>query len=177
MIEEDRSLKTLNEEPGDKYLASVANTQAEIGIDSYSNYGVGVSLLVKVDFDEATGGDKPEVEYKVYGGSNINLSGTEIKMHAEQLALYQAIMDIEYYDMRKYSYLEKIIVVTTEHDMALRCGHCFQVLQAGCQYLRSHPDKLDYIAARKEDNVWMMEKFTLGDLFPGSYTMKRDAND
>lgn len=177
MIEDDRSLMTFNEEPGDELLASVAKNQSEIGIDSYSDYGVGVGLLVKADFDEATGGDKPKVEYKVYGGCNINLSGTEIKMHAEQLALFQALMDIEYYDMRKYSYLEKIVVVTTEHDMALRCGHCFQVLHAGCEYLKSHPDNLIYMAARRENETWIGERFTLGDLFPGSYTMKRGAND
>lgn len=172
---EDRAVQT-GSEPSDKELAEIADVQENGRIDPYSDYGVGVALLVKLDFDEATGGDKPKVEYKIYGGNNINLSGTEIKMHAEQLALYQALMDINYYDMREYASLEKIVVTTTKYDMALRCGHCFQVLHAGCEYLRSNPDRLDYIAAGKDDDTWVMEKFTLGDLFPGSYTAKRDEN-
>lgn len=160
-------------------MAEITTQHAEAGMDSYSGYGVGASLLVRFDLHETFEND---FGYNLYAGCNINLSGMEVKIHAEQLALFQSLMDIECFDLREQATLERVMVATTENDLALRCGHCFQVLYGACEFLDSPPEELEYIAVKGQQTMtergpdgvnWTYDKYNLEELFPESYTSRR----
>lgn len=151
--------------------AATAKRYAELKLDTYSDYGVGAVLVV----------DVADTKY-LYGASNINLSGMEYKVHAEQMAAFQALLDIKAEITSIESHLdsitlERVVVVTTESDLALRCGHCFQVLNGLCSYLDSDPHDLEYIAARQNsDNEWELRETTLAEQFEDSYVDTREVN-
>ena len=153
-------------------LADTARRVSTYSMDTYSGSGVGAALLISFD-----------TEYMIYSGCNINLSGMENKIHAEQIAAFQALMDMQGVgldkdDARDYIDLEKIVVVTNEHDLALRCGHCFQVLNGICSYIETDPYEFEYIAAAKDSNdEWEFIESTLGDEFGDSYVDRRGVNE
>lgn len=174
----------------DKGMAEVASDYADISMDSYSEYGVGAVLLVDV---------APEWTYRgaLYGGTNINLSGMEVKIHAEQMALFNALMDLRLTNPTEdisdiYSEdgdanntpddfwdnitLSKMVVVTSENDMALKCGHCLQVLSGACEYLDSPPEDLTYIAAAGGDGFgsYKYDRYTLQELIGDTYVNRRN---
>jgi len=156
----------------DEYLARIANRLSKYNMDTYSGYSVGAALAVAFDVDTF-----------VYSGCNINLSGMENKIHAEQLAAFQALMDMRMGgtgidEVKEYLDFKKIVVVTNEHDLALRCGHCFQVLNGMCSYIDTDPYEFEYIAAAKDDNdEWEFIRSTLGDEFGDSYVDRRGVNE
>lgn len=143
--------------------AKVARDYAEHGLDEYSEFGVGASLLIHFDSItlEEDGGysvdftDNEEVKnnrWMTYAGFNINLSGMEYKVHAEQMAIFQALLDIHRFDLKKYADVKGMVVATTEDDLSLCCGHCLQVTRTFVDHLNSNPDKVAYTAAAKSDN-------------------------
>lgn len=181
----------------EKGMAEIAAEYARVSMDSYSEYGVGAALLVEV---------APEWTHHsmVYAGTNINLSGMEVKIHAEQMALFQALMDLKHAsptddfsdvysedgdadntpeDFWGNVTLSKMVVVTTENDGALKCGHCLQVLSGACEFLNSDPEDLQYIAARGQatydgrgnpDGVhYDYDRYTLQELIGDTYVTTR----
>lgn len=167
-------------------LAEVASSLSQHGIDDYSDYGVGAAVQVSFTHENEEGVQDEELRY-VYGGFNINFSGMEYKLHAEQFALFQAIIDWKcsgmgwedsgehYWDME----VERVMVHTTEEDLALVCGHCLQVLS-------SWDDEMDYIACRGQETyddrgnpdgvAWSFREQKLSELLPTTYTQKRDGD-
>lgn len=142
--------------------ARIAREYAEYGLDSYSDFGVGVSLLIHFDHifvgedgeHEVEFTDKQEVKdnrWMVYAGFNINISGMEYKVHAEQLAIFQALLDIHRWNLNEYADVKGMVVATTEDDLSLCCGHCLQVTRSFVDHLNSNPDKVAYTAAAKTD--------------------------
>jgi cytidine deaminase len=146
-------------------LSRIAEEYSLEGLDSYSDYGVGAALLV--DFAPQWS-SKPQV----YAGFNVNLSGMEVKIHAEQVALFQFLLDLETIspteqfphiyeeegdmgnapeDLKDNARIKSMVVVTSEHDGAVKCGHCLQVTEAVCEYIYCDPSEVDYIAAWRTD--------------------------
>lgn len=145
-------------------LARMANNEAQRGMDEYTDYGVGAALVVNYDGDR----------FAVYTGRNIHLSGMQVKVHAEQLACFQLLLDLNHYEFQDYEIsLRNMFVVTSEHDFALRCGHCVQVVTAVCEYLEQDRSEMLYTAAGKVDGQWETEAYPLSFLLPESYTAKR----
>jgi cytidine deaminase len=168
-----RNQELFGNDPNDnEFLATTARRLSKWSMDTYSEYGVGAALSI-------TFGS----ESKVYSGCNINLSGMENKIHAEQLAAFQALIDMQGLGLKdeggkKYFDLNKIVVVTTENDLALRCGHCFQVLNGICSYTETDPYEFEYIAAaNNSDGEWEFIESTLGDEFGDSYVDRRGVNE
>lgn len=145
-------------------IAQIAKEYAEMGIDNYADYGVGAVLVVRYD------GSK----FAVYAGHNINLSGMQVKAHAEQLACFQLLMDIpEFAATDNVADIRTMMVNTTEDDFSLRCGHCLQVFTAVCDYLGKDRSDVHYTAAAKPEDSWEFEAYPLSYLLPESYTHKR----
>lgn len=147
----------------DSALAQLAGEFAARGIDSYSDYGVG-AVLVTNYYDEDLHGDADKGHYRhIYGGFNLNISGMQNKIHAEQLALFQAVLDIEFSGLQEESTLEKIIVATTEDDYSLVCGHCLQVVRSFCEHYDWEPSEVEYSATAYEGNEEMLENRHVAD--------------
>lgn len=170
-------------------LAEIAGKSVNAGMDTYSDYSVGVALSVSFhtkkvgsEDDIDAGEDATHTETRVYAGSNINISGMEVKIHAEQLALFQAMLDIEEHGLQPYSQLQSVMVMTSEDDLALRCGHCLQVVAGACDYFEWDMELVDYDAARgntlyddrgNPDGVhYDYDENKLVDLLPESYIEK-----
>jgi len=158
---------------------NAAQRYAERGIDQRSEVGVGCVLTVAVDKTPTTDQDRDVAKKFSYGGFNIAMSGMQVKLHAEQLALYQAICDLQMQDVEPASQLDEVIVVSTEQDGRLKCGHCLQVMQSAADYFGWDPSEVDYIAGKEVEleNVtddkkvtrWEITETTLEELFSGSY--------
>lgn len=164
--------------------ARLARDYAKRGKDSYSDYGVGAALTIEIAPEWTS-------EFVTYAAHNINLSGMQVKAHAEQLALFQMVLDIEssepanvYDDLyaglkhheRKSAIKENLsvdsmIVATTENDLALSCGHCLQVTHSVCQLYNCDPSDVAYTAVAFDDNNNLFtDKQTLTDLLPDTYS-------
>jgi len=146
-------------------------------IDEYSNYGVGAALGVRY----VVNGDRYS---KSYSAHNIRLSGVQITMHAEQLALFQAMLDISTLDDPTDASLDTLAVVTTGNDMAIECGHCMQVAHSVANYTDTDPSKFTVIAAdqnkKPEENkvgVWKINRYTLSNFLNDSYVNNRERSD
>lgn len=170
-------------------LAEIAASSVNAGMDTYSDYSVGAAVAVSfhtklVGYEDNidAGNDETHVETRVYAGSNINLSGMEVKIHAEQLALFQAMLDIEEKGLEPYSILQDVMVVTSEDDMALRCGHCLQTFAGVCDHYDWDETNVGYHAAAGQstyddrgnpDGVHFdYDENSLADLLPESYVEK-----
>lgn len=161
-----------------KGMAMIAKEYSEFSADPYSGYGVGAALLVKYPYDTFDSEDLDGDYRHVYAGFNINQSGMEFKMHAEQLALFQALLDARMRgaDIGKgdgHPELRQMVVVTTNHDLALKCGHCLQTLAPYAD------DEMTYMAAAPIEKLragryeWEYERTTFGELWGYSYTERR----
>lgn len=91
-------------------------------------------------------------KHNLYAGANINLSGMQVKAHAEQMAAFQLIMDIMSIGPANKEGLlgdyirptiKTVMVHTTENDGAHRCGHCFQVLQSVANWIKQDLEEDD----------------------------------
>lgn len=143
---------------GNPELAGIAEAHAKAGMDSYSDYGVGAALLVEISIPNGGYQNAPSQMYRtgnsqkeIYAGFNINLSGMEMKIHAEQLALFQMALDWHGTMMWENITIEKMVVVTTGDDASLVCGHCLQVLRGFCEELNQDAGDIWYIAANRVD--------------------------
>lgn len=156
----------------DEELADLARIYSKKALDTYSDYGVGAILVTHVSGKQ-----------RVYAGFNINLSGMECKIHAEQLAAFQLLLDISNAMLNHKTTdeeisLDKMIVVTSENDGAIKCGHCYQTLNGICNYLGSDPSQLEYIGAKKLiDGSWEFSRASLAERFPGSYVDTRAEDE
>lgn len=134
-----RSISKYDEEELDnEQLARVASEHAMCGVDSYSDVGVGAALMIKLNSSMF------ESTY-TYAGFNIHISGMEYKIHAEQMALFQVILDAAHNRMSDLISLEKLVIDSTRDVIEWRCGHCFQVLAAGCQFFDCDPSEFEII--------------------------------
>lgn len=171
-------------ETTDESLAQLAAEFAERGMDERSGLGVGATAVVNYRDDELHQQEPEDSHRHIYAGFNINISGMEYKLHAEQLALFQVALDIELANLQSQSDLEKVVVVTTDHDYSLVCGHCLHVARSFCEHYNWNSYEVDYIAAAyegSEENIdnfhlsdWGLERETIADLLPETYTSKRD---
>lgn len=160
----------LNEMEKDYEMAETAAMLANHGMDVKSQYGVGATV-------ELSNGE-------VYRGFNIRFSGMEYTVHAEQLAMFQAVMDLQTAGLDLEVKPEKVIVVTNKHDGALVCGHCLQVISGMCEYFEWDKSEIEYTAARyggEETYVknfhrsgWEFDRHTLDELLPDTYVETRD---
>lgn len=185
-----RSVESTEEPRPDKRdIAEIAAAGASAGIDSYSEYGVGAAVVISFHDGDVGNAvtledmhEESHVETHIYGGSNINLSGMEVKIHAEQMALFQAILDIEETGMEPYAILEQVMVVTSEDDLALKCGHCLQVFAGACEHYSWDESRVGYHAAKGQttydgrgnpDGVhWDFRENTLKELIGETYVSK-----
>jgi len=168
----------------EKEYARIAAQLAERGMDVYSGYGVG-AIVVMNYYDQEDGNELHEKHNTyIYGGFNINISGMQNKVHAEQLALFQAMVDMEMSGMFKRAELEKVIVVTHEHDNSLVCGHCMQVFRGISEHYGWDTREIDYISAayteeeEKPKNFhnsgWEFERHKLNELMGDTYVSNRE---
>jgi Cytidine deaminase len=151
-------------------MAEAATKLANNGMDTRSDYGVGAT--VKLD------------NGNMYKGMNIRFSGMEYTVHAEQLAMFQAIADIETAGLDLQVKPEKIMVVTSEQDGAIVCGHCLQVISGMCDYYGWDTSEIEYTAAvygGEESSVkqfhrseWEFDKYMVNELVSDTYVQNRD---
>lgn len=128
------------EEVSTHNLAVVAHEHSLKGIQSYDDMGVGAA----VSFKRKKG---PQVRHVAYAGTNMNISGMQTKVHAEQFALQQAMLDFENErDGIETTMKDMVVVVTGDKDY-LTCGHCLQITRSVCEYLGCSPRQVNYIAA------------------------------
>lgn len=167
------------EEVDDRTMAELASGVSSLALDSYSDFGVGAAVEVQIDTPHRT-------QYHVYQGININLSGMEYKLHAEQMAVFNALLDLRNADVEEYATLKRVVVHTTENDHSLVCGHCIQVLHGVCNHLDQLPVDVAYWGVRgKElydgrgnpDGVhFTYRKENLGELIEKTYVHNREDN-
>lgn len=161
--------KVSGEKPSDNELAMMAGKESSNSLDSYSEYGVGASLLAKLD--------RLDDEWLVYTGSNINLSGMEVKIHAEQLALFNFLLDYQEQGSKfVIPSINKVVVVTSDNDTSLICGHCLQVYHGACEYLGTDPEDVKYCGASIVDtaNNWKWRRFNLSELLKETYVTRKE---
>lgn len=149
----------------------MARYHAINGMDQYSEYGVGAAVTIDTGLDA-------EETWHVYGGMNINLPGMQVKMHAEQMALYQALMDVALLTDGRMSDpdvdLVDVMVVTSDDDLSLVCGHCLQVSRAFCNTVGTDPDDVLYSAAAlTDDHEFEYDRHKLSGLLGDDYVDNR----
>lgn len=172
---EDSDIVEVDGELIPRQLYETACDESQKFIDEYSNYGVGVVLVVRYEKDNT-------IKHKRYSSHNIRLSGMQVTMHAEQLCLFNALMDISELDDPTDATLDSMAVVTTGNDMAVKCGHCLQVASSVASYTDTDPSTFDIMPAKKphkngnEDNpkIWLAKEFTLDELIGDTYVTNRD---
>lgn len=126
-----------------KRLANIAYKESENAYDEYSGYGVGAVLQIK----------RPHNRYVGYSAHNIRMSGVEHTMHAEQLAIFQSILDTQKIDGVSNLDVNLMMIVTTGDDIAINCGHCTQVLSSACNYYNTEPEDVTVIGAYMENKI------------------------
>lgn len=171
-------------------IARVARKYSQVSIDNRSSFNVGAAVCLSID-------DKGEIfeRYKdefedeetklrsrnrgilnpIYPGCNFNLSGMQVKEHAEQLALKKALMDVKSFGMKEEADLKNIIVFTSSHKRELVCGNCLQVARTVCNFLSTDPDNVRCIGAdvNNEGEEWYTyRRKTLSNLLPETYAEK-----
>lgn len=160
----------------DRVMAEIACRAADFSIDTYSDYGVGAAVEIQYAVPEGE-------EYHVYSGTNIRLSGMEYTVHAEQLALFNALADVKRTQMDSYATLNRVFVHTSENDHSLRCGHCLQVAHGVCCHMDQSPETVDYCSVKAQTLMteygpegvdYDIREHKLTDLLPPSYTENRE---
>jgi len=161
-----RYYNTYKDEVSEEEVAKIAARHAAEGMDSYSGYGVGAALVV-------AHGDN---QFTVYAGFNVNLSGMQTKIHAEQMALMDFVADWPHYVADDQNVeLRMMMVNTTEDDGALRCGHCLQVATAVCNHFGFSREDFLYGSVIEEEDRFKTEMYPLDYLMPEPHTeVRRD---
>lgn len=127
-------------------LAVLAHEYSLKGIQSYDGMGVGAA----VSFTKSR---TNQMKHVAYAGTNMNLSGFQTKVHAEQNALQQALLDFEEDPRGVEVRMDKMVVSVTGEKNYLVCGHCLQVTRSVCEYLGCSPRTVDYIGANHLDGL------------------------
>lgn len=163
----------------DVKMGELATDASGWSMDAYSDYGVGAVVEMVV---EAPSMDS----YHAFQGTNINISGMEQKIHAEQLAMFQALLFIESNNLRGEAELGRVVVHTTENDHSLLCGHCLQVLHGVCYHLGQEAGLVEYdsVTAKNlegrrgmpEGVEYDFERHTVDELLSDSYVLNRSDN-
>lgn len=122
----------------ERTLAMHALEVADYGYDEYSGTKVGAAIQVKFDFVDT------DSARNVYSGCNLSFSGLEYKMHAEQFAVFNAIMHINKLDMWNMVEFEKLALHISSNEHHPPCGACLQVL-------RSVTDDMDIIGVKAQE--------------------------
>jgi len=104
-----------------------------------------------------------------YSGTNINISGFQTKVHAEQLALQQALMELGQTSKDKDVVLNKMVVVTDSDSENITCGHCLQITRSVCEFLDCRPEGVEYIGAQKEEGEYVYNYNYVHDLLGKTY--------
>lgn len=154
-------------------LASIANMEATKDISSYGDMGVGAALGVAIGNDDPTIGAR----FAAYSASNINISGMQVKTHAEQLALKQLLLDYEELDDSVNVVISDMVVVTDSECMDLVCGHCLQITRSVCDYIDCDPSGVSYVAGEKlgtgkyelGTERYEFDKYSLNELLSETY--------
>lgn len=157
-------------EAGSEYrMAETAASLAVNGMDTKSHYGVGAVLRLD--------------NGNTHNGFNVRFSGMEYTVHAEQLAMFQAILDLETCGLDIEVEPERMVVVTNSHDGAIVCGHCLQVISGIYDHYNWDKSELEYTAAKytgEEERVrhfhcsaWEFDRHTLDELLPETYVERR----
>ncbi|EGQ44101.1 MAG: cytidine deaminase [Candidatus Nanosalina sp. J07AB43] len=167
----------------DDMLAQMAAELASNGVDTYSEYGVGAIAVVEFRCSETNYASDTDIHTELYGGININISGMEYKVHAEQLAMFNLVADIQSEAILTDSNLKKIVVATTKNDHSLVCGHCLQVIRGLSDHYNWNPAEIEYISVadpdyrRDPEQVsswnWEIKYHTLSELMPSTYVENR----
>ena len=162
-------------EPADMQLANIASKYSDIGQDAYSDIGIGAALLVKMKSEDVC-------KHHIYAGTNINLSGMQTKIHAEQLALYDLIADSGLNNLAPFIDIEAMVVHSTRDNLELCCGHCLQITRSVCQHFETHPETVDYCAVAGQELYddsgnpegvnWRWDRYTLDELLGSTYAEK-----
>jgi len=146
-------------------LATVAHEYSLKGIQSYDGMGVGaVVSFTKTRTNQS--------KHFAYAGTNMNLSGFQTKVHAEQNALQQALLDFEDDDLGVRVKMNKMVVAVTGDKDYLTCGHCLQITRSVCDYLGCSPRQVDYIAANhkgEDRDTFEFREEKLDDLLSTTY--------
>lgn len=143
--------------------AKMAEFYAKTAIHKDSGMGVGAVVCINVE-DQ---GYKP---FQLYAASNVHYSGMEYKAHAEQVALRQALLDIQANNVD--ADISNVVVVTGTDTKDLVCGHCLQVFHGACKVLGTDLESTDieYVAAqRNEDDSFDFRVEYLTELLPNTY--------
>lgn len=164
-----------DDKPADRRLANIASQYSDAGQDAYSDIGIGAALLVKMKNGDVC-------KYHVYGGTNINLSGMQTKIHAEQLALYDLIVDSELSSLTPFVDIEAMVVHSTRDNLELCCGHCLQITRSVCQHFATDPETVSYSAVAGQELYddrgnpegvnWRWDRYTLDELLGSTYAEK-----
>lgn len=142
---------------GENTLVQLANRaweESQRAVDEYSEYGVGAVLKME---ESLTG-------WQGYSAHNIRLSGIEHAMHAEQLCIFQAIMDYQRIIDHTRADPSVMMVVTTGDDIALNCGHCLQALSAACQHFDTDEETVDVIGVKMDEKISMDGNSSLDEI-------------
>jgi len=153
-------------------VADAATDAMESSMDGRSGYHVGAAVRAHIEgglsHDEKSSGTE---EY-LYTGTNINFSGIQTKVHAEQMALRQLLLDMQQFSDKSDVRINDVVVRTSEDDMALVCGHCIQVFVGACEEFGFNPTSIRYIACsacEHPKSKYKYEKKMLADLMAPSY--------
>lgn len=167
-----------------KGQAKIARNYSAYGTDQYSDYGVGCSIVV--NFGQGRNvGDVRSTGWNsnngIYAGFNINVSGMEYKVHAEQMAIFQLMMDMAEngipMDEESGVALGRVTVHTSENDHSLVCGHCLQVVRSFCDMVGQDPGKVEYVSvAEDSEGEFDFRSFSVDDLLSPSYVENRGVN-
>lgn len=120
----------------------------------YSEYNVGAAITV-ADYGIPEGDSLHN--YRTYGGANIEDAGRQITVHAEQMALFKAIMD-------GFDVIREVVVVTSGDDCYLPCGYCRQLIGEW-----GDEDTKIVAADEREDGNYEYKKRELPELLPEGF--------
>lgn len=152
------------DEPLTKHELAV-EAQVASTLNTHRTMGVGAACSFMVDYHDSN------KQFVGYTGSNINISGMQSKVHAEQFALHQAMMDLA--DVRECSniVLNKMVVVTDAESADLVCGHCLQVTRSVCDFFECDANGVEYIAATEKNDSDDFEffRYSLGSILGKTY--------
>jgi len=127
-------------------------------ISTHRTMGVGAACSFKLAYEES------DEQYVGYTGTNMNISGMQTKVHAEQFALHQAMMDLASVRDIAHITLNKMVVVTDGESADLVCGHCLQVTRSVCDFFDCDANGVEYIAAteKADSDEFKFFRYTLG---------------
>lgn len=156
-------------------LAKAATDAVGYSMDSQSGYGVGAALLVEFPPYIKNYAESLNKNVHIYAGANMNFSGMQTKVHAEQSALQQFLTDAEMYMGAEHCDIRSVVVKTSEDDNSLVCGHCLQVFNGACEQFDFNPMSIEYcsVSESEDGERWDWEKYNMDELLTDTYVSNR----